>query len=166
MPTFHASVTLRDEGGNDSSFDLTLVAPDQATAVSNIQGIVEAVNNPAPAGVGALPLTLGKVVGVSLTIPIVFSGWTLRDDPAAGSENQKGGRFVFTTQGGYTSRVTIPTFNEALKTPQGYIDTNNPAVFSFYSTGMLGVPFTDYRADPLDSLKSAYVTYGGRPAFK
>lgn len=166
MALYRSTITMVDISGNPASFELAVNAANQADAVTALQGAVEALNDPTPAGEGALPLTLGRVASVNISIPIDISAWDLREDAHEDSENQKGGRFVFYTAGNYTMRVTIPTFNEALKQASGYLDINNPAVFSFYSTAMIGGGFSDYRGDDIDSLKSAYMTYGGRPAFK
>lgn len=169
MATYTWSLTFRDVGGNDATVQGYLNAVDETAAEAALQGIAEALNNPAPAGVGALPLTLGKIVDARLSrsINLPGSGWTIRGAAVAGAENQKGGRFVFTSNGGAnTSKLTVPTFNEALKLNTGYIDIANPAVFAFFDTAYIANGGADNRWDDLTALKDAYFTYGGKPAFK
>lgn len=168
MANYKWSITFSDASTppQRATVEGYFVGADQAAALSYVQGIAEALNNPAPAGGGALPLTLGKIVDVSISLSVDFSGWTIRPAAVAGAENQKGGRFLFATALDYVSRMTVPTFNEALKLSTGYIDIANPAVFAFYSTGVIGGGGADNRYDDLTVLNEAYYTYGGKPAYK
>jgi len=165
MATFEWKATFQDEGGNTASTGGFIVATDAAEAQTKLQGVIEAISNPAPAGVGALPLTLGALVSVYLNLLVDFSSWTVRTVAASGSENQKGGRFLF-RGAGLNSRamMTIPTFNEALKDTDGNLLTANPAISAFVTgyTGAAGG--ADNRGDDLVAMSDAYYTYGGKSA--
>lgn len=168
MANYKWSITFQDVGQppQTATAEGYFVGADQAAALAYIQGIAEALNNPAPAGAGALPLTLGKIISVNLSQAVDYSGWVIRPAAVAGAENQKGGRFIFATGLNYNTRMTIPTFNEALKLSTGYIDLTNPAVFAFYQTGVIDGGGADNRYDDLTVLNEAYFTYGGKPAPK
>jgi len=169
MADFEWSITLIDANVPPRSATVGgfFVAADFAAAQATIQGIAEAINDPTPAGAGALPLTLGKITSVKLSQSLDFSTWAVRPTAAAGSENQKGGRFIFgTANPKFTNQMTVPTFNEALKLPTGYIDTANPAVFAFADTAIVAGGGADNHYDDLTALLQAYYTYGGKPCFK
>lgn len=165
MANFAWNVTLLDAAGNPGNTGGYFVAADQAGAIAYLQGIIEAMNDPTPAGAGALPLTLGIVQSVSLTQNVDFSTWAIRPTADALAENQKGGRFIFKSAFG-RAQMTLPTFNEALKNSDGSLDIANLAMISFFDTGVIDGGGSDNHYDDLTALLEAYMTYGGKDARK
>lgn len=167
MPVFSVTVTVEDANTpnpNSSTWGFNTVSADLADALSDAQAIVEAAHNPTPAGGGALPLALGRVSAVSITIPVDIAAWQVRTSANVASENQKGGKFIWNVTAPYRPTMfTIPTFNEALKLSSGEIDTANVAVSSFIAA-IQAAGGANYVGQDITGLKAAVYTYGGKPA--
>lgn len=150
MALYHAVYSVLDSEGRQSTFEAHTDAVDLANATARFKGIAEAAD----------AIILGRIVDVQISQSVDISGWTLKSTNEG--DRRYGGRFNFVTEGGYSMRVTLPTFNPA-KTVAG-TDSINQAdseVFSFFDTAMIGGNASDYRGDDLTSLRSAYEVHGG-----
>lgn len=169
MATYDFNLSFLDIGGVTSHAKGSVVGTDVANATTKIQGIAEALQDPDPAGDASEPaLTLGALTGASIVIPLSIAGWALNATPAAGSENQKGGRFIFNTASGFPTQITVPTFNEFYKLSSGYLGHVDDFVglYNFVQTAMIAGGASDGRGSDITALLKSYFTYSGRPAYK
>lgn len=150
MALYHAVFSVLDSEGRQSTFEAHTDAVDLANATTRFQGIAEAAD----------AIILGRIVDVQISQSVDISGWTLK--ATNGGDRRYGGRFNFVTAGGYSMRVTLPTFDpQFTQSGTDTIDQDDPAVYSFWSTGMVGGALSDYRGDDIASLRSAYEVHGG-----
>lgn len=54
----------------------------------------------------------GKVIGADLVVPLDLSGSTIKTDPGAQSDNEKGAMFTFRDADGRTFRMRLPAFSD------------------------------------------------------
>lgn len=90
------------------------------------------------------------------------------DTPDPDSDIEEGAHFIFLTAGGYTTKIRIPTFDEALLIAGSrLVDLAAPSVADFVNTIIDGadaiagvledrMDATDKRGDDIVALKSAY----------
>lgn len=162
MPNYSFTVTFVDIGGKPSTAQFNLFnAPSQASAETAIQTLVELLQEDPT--LPALPLTLGAVTGVKITSPLNIGSWAIRNTPLPESENQKGGRFHFSTVGGHKGYVTIPTFNEALKLASGFLDMENDQIDAL-ELALIASNWADSRFEDINGIIKGVFTYSGVPA--
>lgn len=150
MPLFHAVFSVLDSEGRQATFEAHTNAPDLATATTRFQGVAEAADQ----------LIEGRIVDVAVSQSVDISGWALKSTNAG--DRRYGGRFNFVTAGGYSMRVTLPTFNSGYTVAgTDAINQSDPDVFSFVETAMILGALSDYRGDDITSLRSAYEVHGG-----
>lgn len=150
MPLFHAVFSVLDSEGRQATFEAHTDALNLTDATTRFQGVAEAAD----------AIILGRIVDVSISQSVDITSWTLKATNEG--DRRYGGRFNFVTEGGYSMRVTLPTFDPAF-TVEGTdaINQADPDVFSFWSTAMVGGSLSDYRGDDITSLRSAYEVHGG-----
>jgi len=141
--------TIRDEKGARSLVEIYLPS---ATTIALAQDFVTAV----------APLLEALITGAIERVGICVSGTLpggLRASPLANSDVEEGARFIFTSAGGYTTSVRIPTFDDTLILEgTNIVDSDAGAVTSFVAgmtAGLATVQPTDYRSADITALKSA-----------
>lgn len=100
----------------------------------------------------------GVTVAIGLTLPV-----GLNATPGANSDVEEGARFIFASVNGYSTAVRIPTFKEALISPNSKaVDQTEAAVIAFVDAMVDGLAAglgtaepTDYRGDDIVGLTSA-----------
>lgn len=149
MPVVSVLFTIRDAKGARSLVEIYLPG---ATTIDLAQDFVDA----------AAPLINALILGAIERVGLCVSGTLpagLRTTPDVGSDVEEGARFIFNSDGGYTTSVRIPTFDEQfIVDGTTTVDSTAGAVASFVAgmtAGLATVQPTDYRGADIESIKSA-----------
>lgn len=123
MPNFTLGISFADEDGHLASTSINLVRADLAALAAAAETIVEAMDI----------LSDGRLAGVSATIDIDTTGWTVQGTAGVGSDVEIGGRMIFRTAGSaFFSKITIPAFlKDAYTVVGGLIDPTIADVAAF-----------------------------------
>jgi len=153
MGVWTVSLTIADTEGHKSVASFYL--PD-GTALSDVESaasdVVTLVGN----------IILGGVVAVNVSKSVDVVGVP---QAVGASDVEEGAMFTFVTDGGFYTRMRIPTFDQATHIPINSDDvTVAGAVASFVEyMSMGGVPGPepcDYRGDDITGLSTAKESYG------
>lgn len=150
---YRLDVTVQDADGMTSSVSFYTSEATFATASAWANAVLAAINT----------LIEGAIVSADLAFQL--STGALRAIPLADSDVEEKGRFIFNVVGGYTSRISLPTFaKETYTVTGGNIDTGDADVVQFINALLSGggAQGTDYRYDNLTSVKAAYEAFEGR----
>lgn len=125
-------------------------------------------------------MTTGRLISASITFDATenVNPGNANAPAQQDSDVQEKGMFIFTTDGGFKTRVNVPTFDEQFTVNGGpFIDTDATEIEDFVdrmTTLILisdipglttGLEMVDQREDPISSLETAYenFTNRGRP---
>lgn len=153
MGVWSCNLTIQDTEGHKSVCgcyfpDATTLADAEAGAAAFVSYIDAIILG------GVVAVNLSKsvdVVGVPTTI--------------AASDVEEGAMFTFITDGGYYTRIRVPTFNKATYIPDNSDDVSITAGVDNFVTWMTlgdqpGVQPSDYRGDDVTALSTAKESYG------
>jgi multisubunit Na+/H+ antiporter MnhC subunit len=150
MANFIIGLSLLDSDGDTSSMQVYYSGADAAAALAFGQGLASAVDD----------LTLSQVTGMSITQDAALPGG-LKAAPAANSDNEVKGRFLFRSAAGYPARISIPGFDkDNFTVVGGDIDTADPLVFAFAETAIVLGGATTSHFEDITALARAYEAFG------
>jgi hypothetical protein len=160
--SFVVYITIADIKNDKSTLEIPIP---NTTALSDLPEVVEKfagfVDN----------LITGVIVNAGVRVEPDSSGWGLNDTPAATSDVQERGRFVFRTENLNLKSVSVGTFDETLMLAGSpYIDTaSDNAAKAFVDMMIDGAELDDeitwvepcdYRGEDLETLVEAVEAWG------
>lgn len=151
MANYAFTASWLDEDGDTSVMSGHLVAATEAAALTALQTMLTNADG----------LSLAKLVSVNLVLDVNISAWTLKAAPAADSDVEIGGRFVFTAVGGFRTTLTIPGFDKNTYSAVGGQIPNVAPVSTFVSAVTVN-DFSSSHYEDITALLEAYETFNGK----
>lgn len=112
-------------------------------------------------------ISTGAYIKASLCVGLALVGLETQQDAGVQSDVEEGARFIWQSDPNFSTRVRLPTFDEALIVANSReVDIANPTVDSFLGDiedgittagGVIG--FTDYRGADIIALRSALESF-------
>jgi hypothetical protein len=150
------SVRVKDNDDEYSTFEFNLGS--SINTLASIEAASQQIIEDAQA------LMTGDVVAVQVTVPLDLTGWTLAPASGAAKDRLVGGRFIHTSLATPNAKkeLNLPTFQVDTFVASGnLIDTSNAAVAALLAS-ILGTTYTSNQDVELNTLVTAYETYGGK----
>lgn len=150
MANFVVTFSVLDEDGSTSSAKAHLVATDAAAALTKSEDLAVLMDD----------IVLGQIVGCVISQEADISGWGLDAAPAAGSDVEVKGRFIFRDASSYHARLSLPSFNKDTFTiTGGGIDLGATQISDFVAE-FLGSGWATSHYDDLTALLKGYEAFG------
>lgn len=149
MANFSASFTILDGDGDQSVARMNLIAVDITAAVVRAQALAVLINN----------IVLGQITQILVAQAVTLPGG-LRAIPAAGADVEVKLRTIWNAVGGYTTRLSLPTFNkDSYTVVGGLLDTGDVDVIAF-TNEIIANGWADSRFADVTALAAGYEAYG------
>ena len=152
MADFIISLSILDADGHTATLQHYVDAADADAAATRAAALAPIVDD----------LTGGQITQIGV-IQVVDLPVGLKGAPAAGSDVEIKGKFVWNSAGGFTTISSIPAFlKDAPHTVVGGdVNTANADILA-YVNEIVGQGYTDYRSADITSLRKGYEAFRDR----
>lgn len=155
MAASFATFTFVDAKGDQSNIAINFPAPGGAVTVASVLSDIQAMAQL------VADLAVGQMLSAKIALSADISGLTDNGAAGANSDVEEKGAFIYRTAGGYVTRVSVPTLDEALVVAGSRtINVSAGAGQAFNNmmvsgTGLVNLNPSDYREDDIVSLEQA-----------
>lgn len=156
MPNFTATAKWLDADGDSAVQNFEIVAADAATAAT---ALVEALQT-----MDVLSEAACVYAALTQIIDVTDALLTLKDNPAANSDVEIGGRFVFrtSTTPRFYKEINVPAFKKNTYVVDKLIDNTHADVVAFLAD-IVGGGFSTNHFEDLTAYEKGYETFNGKP---
>jgi hypothetical protein len=156
MPNFFGSAKWIDADGDTAVQEYQMIAADDAAALAAFLDMLQTQD----------VLTEAALVSATITsvIDVTNVALTLKDNPAANSDVEIGGRFVFRTSTSprFYKEINVPAFKKNTYVVDKIINAANADVLAFIAD-VVGGGFSTNHYEDLTAYLKGYETFNGKP---